>query len=210
MIDAARRILVENNLTINEKNELETLEGIIGRSIGSFIAVGNALLTIRDQRLYRGDFKTFKDYCNDKWGMGKAHANRLISGSRVAANLAPRGDLCAPCEIQPTNEAQVRPLTILEPGQQCEVWEEAVRSADGKVVTYRLVKALVTELIGPAAPPTKEKDPHPESDAHTFVSMAIITLERIRDDDPRREEALNKLLNWINEKLREKPTRKSS
>jgi len=83
----------------------------------------------------------------------------LITGSQVAANLVARATNFAPlvkftpCEIQPTNEYQVRPLRTLEPAQQCEVWEEAVRSADGKVVTYKLVKALVKELIGPAPEP---------------------------------------------------------
>ena len=88
--------LLENTLTINEKAEFETLEDTIKREMGSFIAVGNALQTIRDQRLYREEFKTFKDYCNEKWGMGKAHANRLIGGSRVAANLVSTWSTYAP------------------------------------------------------------------------------------------------------------------
>ncbi|MGP8106294.1 MAG: hypothetical protein ACLQLE_10435 [Desulfobaccales bacterium] len=55
--------------------ELETLEGVIAREMGSFMAVGNALLTIRDNRLYREGFKTFGDYCRGKWGVGKSYAN---------------------------------------------------------------------------------------------------------------------------------------
>jgi hypothetical protein len=147
----------------------------------SFMAVGRALLTIRDQRLYREDFKTFKDYCTEKWGILKAHANRLIAGAKVATNLVQRiedfsqGKEQAPhgasnenfsqaphgAKIQPTNEYQVRLLAILEPAQQCEVWEEAVRTADGKTVTYKLAKALVTELVGPAP------EPNPPSASHS-------------------------------------------
>jgi hypothetical protein len=42
-----------------------------------------------------------------------------------------------------------------------------VRSADGKVVTYQQVKALVDGLIGPAPPlPPKMKDSYAHSDAH--------------------------------------------
>ena len=99
--------------------------------------------------------------------MGRALANRLISGSLVAANLGgpisqechktSRGILCTPCEIQPTSEYQIRPLVPLQPAQQCGVWEEAVRTADGKVVTYKQVKALVAELIGPAPSATTPK-----------------------------------------------------
>jgi hypothetical protein len=81
--------------------------------------------------------------------MGRAHAARMIAGSRVVANLSPHGDLCTPCEIMPTSEYQIRPLVQLEPEQQRTVWKEAVRSADGKVVTNKQVKDAVTELIGP-------------------------------------------------------------
>jgi len=66
--------------------------------------------------------------------MGRALTNRLISGSQVAANLLlPQGNLYTPCEIQPTSEYQIRPLAILNPEQQCEVWKEAVKTADGNV-----------------------------------------------------------------------------
>ena len=69
--------------------------------------------------------------------MGRSYAHYLVTGSKVAANLlSTREDLYTPCEIQPFFEKQVRPLSQLEPEQQCEVWEEAVRTADGKVVTY--------------------------------------------------------------------------
>jgi hypothetical protein len=129
----------------------------------SFIAVGNALLTIRDSRLYREQFQIFNEYCNVRWGMGKSYSNYLISGSQVAVNLLthndhPGGQLYTPCEIQPIHEKQVRPLRILEPDQQREVWEEAVRTfaRPGRVPTYEHVKALVTELIGtcPRAKPS--------------------------------------------------------
>ena len=167
---------MENNLTTNEKAELDTLEGIIEREMKSFMDVGNALLTIRDRQLYREQFRNFKAYCTERWGMSKNYANRLISGSQVAANLsghgAPGRQLCAPCEIQPTSEYQIRPLTVLEPAQQCEVWEEAVRTADGKVVTYKQVKALVAELIGPPhspPPQKKQEDPEPFSDCNNGV-----------------------------------------
>jgi hypothetical protein len=46
--------------------------------------------------------------------------------------LSPTGNTMPLCEIQPINERKLRPLAALEPEQQCEVWEEAVRSADGE------------------------------------------------------------------------------
>jgi len=128
--------------------------------MGSFIIVGNALFTIKGRGLYREGYKTFDDYCRGKWGIGTSYANYLISGAQVVANLPTRVNMMPPCEIQPIHEQQVRPLAILEPDQQCEVWEEAVRSADGKV-QYRHVKATVTELTTPAP------EPNPPSASHS-------------------------------------------
>jgi hypothetical protein len=73
-----------------------------------FMAVGNALLTIQDNKLYRQEFKTFNDYCNERWGLSKSQTNRLMSVAKVAANLSPIGELCAPCASQPTSEFQIR------------------------------------------------------------------------------------------------------
>jgi hypothetical protein len=97
----------------------------------SFVAVVKALLSIRDSNLYREDFKTFNEYCHVRWGMSRHYAGKLISGSQVAANLCitkeQSGDIMSPtlipCEIQPTLEHHCRPLVILEPLQQREVWE---------------------------------------------------------------------------------------
>ena len=86
------------------------------------MAVGKALTAIRDQELYREQFRNFKDYCADRWGIGRAHAARLITGSKVATNLltsenftngakmSPIGDnFNTLVKIQPTSEYQIRP-----------------------------------------------------------------------------------------------------
>jgi hypothetical protein len=115
-------------LTIEEKADLENLEGAITRELGSFIVVGMALEEIRSKRLYQEGYKNFKDYCNEKWQMGRRYAGNLITGSQIAENLGALAPLCTPCEIQPTSETQVRPLAALEPNEQRDVWEEAVRT----------------------------------------------------------------------------------
>ena len=125
-------------LTIEEKANRENLEGAIKRELGSFIVVGQALEEIRAKRLYRENFNTFNDYCNEQWGMGRNLAHKMITGSRVATNLCTAVHLYTPCEIMPTSEYQCRPLVVLKPNQQRDVWEEAVRTAPaGKVCHFR-------------------------------------------------------------------------
>ena len=102
------------------------------------MAVGKALLTIRDRRIYREGYKNFEDYCNERWQMSRHYAHKLIGGSEIATNLLTAVNIPHPCEIQPVHERQVRPLTVLEPNQQRDVWEEAVRTAPvGKVCHFR-------------------------------------------------------------------------
>ena len=49
-------------LNIDERNELERCEVVIRQGLETFIEVGQALMTIRDKRLYRIEFGTFEDY----------------------------------------------------------------------------------------------------------------------------------------------------
>jgi hypothetical protein len=205
-IKARRERGMPESLSTKEKGDLSTLEVIIGQGMKSFMEVGKALLTIREQRLYREEFKTFDAYCAERWGMGKQHANRLISGSQVAANLVASHDaLCTPCEIQPTSEYQLRPLAVLAPKRQREVWEEAVKTAPtGGGPSYKNVRAKVIEAIGPYPPaPPKEKDPYPESDAHYYVTIALVQLGKIQMDDGRRLEALARITAWMEKNNRQ-------
>lgn len=201
---------MEDNLTtqlsIEEKANLENLEGAIKRELGSFIVVGMALEEIRAKGLYRDGYKTFRDYCNQKWDMNGRYADRLIAGSQVAENLGPRDPTMTPCEIQPMFEKQVRPLAVLAPSEQRDVWGEAVRTYaidhPGKAPTYSHVKAVVKEYLGPAAPvpaPPGKRILTPFSDALNLVGGAIATLSRIRDDDPQKNEAVKFLMKWIKE-----------
>lgn len=106
-------------LSLDESRTLERLESIIESGLKTFIEVGNALLEIRDSRLYRQTSSTFEEYCRERWKMSRPQAYRLIDAATVVQNLSPLGDI-------PTNERQVRPLTKLEPEQQHEAWNAAI------------------------------------------------------------------------------------
>lgn len=67
----------------------QTLEGTIEREMGSFIAVGRALQTIRDSKLYREQFRSFNEYCNVRWGMGRNYAQKMMTGSIPLLQLPP-------------------------------------------------------------------------------------------------------------------------
>lgn len=133
-----------------ERSELANHEAVIERGIGTFVEVGNALLAIREGKLYRSDYGTFEEYCRERWGMSKSHANRLISAADVMENLAPLG-------VKPVGEREVRPLTSLGPEVQREAWQRAVETAPDGKVTAGHVQRVVEEMTRPD-PETEDED----------------------------------------------------
>lgn len=75
---------------------LAPLERIIERGISTFIEVGQALLKIRDEQLYRASYETFDDYLDARWGVSPAHGYRLIDAAKVIDAISPVGDTPAP------------------------------------------------------------------------------------------------------------------
>ena len=77
-----------DTLPIISETELVELENKIRQGKDAFIAVGNALIEIRDGRGYtlRG-FKTFEQYCDKVWGISDRHARRLMSGAEAAETV---------------------------------------------------------------------------------------------------------------------------
>ena len=78
-------------LNVEEKNELERCEVVIKQGLKTFVEVGQALMLIRDKRLYRSEFGTFENYCNEKWDLKRHYVNRMIGASAVITNLVPMG-----------------------------------------------------------------------------------------------------------------------
>lgn len=123
-------------LNIEESHELERCEVVVKQGLQTFIEVGQALMTIKEKRLYRIDFKTFEEYCQVKWQMEKSQTYRLINTANVIQNISPIG------ELLPNNESQVRPLVGLEKDVQIAVWNDVVHESiiDNKKITAKMVE----------------------------------------------------------------------
>ena len=128
---------VIKSLTDVELSTLDKHEAVIKRGLNTFADVGNALLAIRDGRLYREQHGTFEDYCRERWGMSRIHAHRMIDAARVC-DVLPIGN-------KPTSESQARPLARLPAEKQPEAWEAASNKAkeESRPVTARDVEVEV-------------------------------------------------------------------
>ena len=134
-------VLASNKLTSIELTELQQAEAIIERGLKTFVDVGVELLGIRDKRLYRDTYTTFEEYCQERWGFARRTAYQYIDAASVVSNVRN----CA--QLEPTNEAQARPLTSLEPEHQVQAWQRAIDIAGerGEPVTARIVQQAVNE-----------------------------------------------------------------
>lgn len=133
-----------NTLTVDQKIELSKYETQVERGLKAFREAGEALSFIRDQRLYPQ--ATFEAYCQERWGMQRAHAYRLISAFEVLQDLSPVGDIPLP-----QTERQARPLAKLPPELRQPAWETAVEISAAPVPTAVEASEVVEAM---SLPPT--------------------------------------------------------
>lgn len=133
--------LKRQHLNEEESNELLIYEEVIQLGLKTFVEVGNALLAIRDKRLYREEFATFEEYCKERWGMDRRNAYRHIEAAEVVSNIEMWS-----MDHKPKNVRQARPLTKLEPEVQREAWSEVVEK-HGDNITAKKVEKVVDEWI---------------------------------------------------------------
>lgn len=105
---------------------LTACEEVIGRGLQTFVEVGNALLTIRDDRLYRESHDAFEDYCRERWGFSRQRAQQLTSAAQAVTTIVGT-DLPAP-----VNEGQARELARVPEDKRSEVWRETVARTEGR------------------------------------------------------------------------------
>lgn len=120
-------------LAASERSRLATLEAVVERGLGTFVEVGQALLEIQRDSLFREMHGTFEDYCRARWNISRDWAYKQIRAAEVAV-LVDHG-------LQP-NERQARELVPLrdEPEQLREAWAEA--SADGEPTALKVRDAV--------------------------------------------------------------------
>lgn len=127
---------VVSPLTKKERADLEVCEQALHGFRKAVIMAGKALEVISRARLYRETHPTFAEYVQDKWGIRKSQAYRLIEEWPVAVAVSPIGDI---------NEAQARELlpVFKEHGQAATVvlFREARELAGGKVTAAALAEA---------------------------------------------------------------------
>ena len=154
----------EDVLTTAEAEEFRYLETRVEECLKSFWEIGRALARIRDERLYRENYKTFEEYCMTRWEMSRRSAYQLIDAAVIYRNIS-ENIIDEPnnvayrrqnIKVLPANERQIRPLVALSPKQQQEAWNEVVSTAPNGKVTAVHVASVVNEYRRKGAVPNKK------------------------------------------------------
>lgn len=144
--------MIDEALTAPERTALEKAEGVIAAGVKTVFAVGAALQTIRDGKLYRATHATFAEYCKDKWGFVRQRAYQLIEAAEAAENLSTAVDKRSKTPAKPANEKQMRPLAALPKEKQKEAWAEATKTTDKP--TEQQVRIAVEVVTKPKDKPS--------------------------------------------------------
>ncbi len=217
-------------LTIQEVERLKELEHIIKDGLYTYFEVGAALMKIRDLEFYRATHSTFESYCRDTFQISRAHAYRLIDSHNVQSTIDKAqainfieqatslqletknkeekeevlNDLKRSTLQKPQNESQVRPLTKLPPEKQVKAWRKAVETAPDGKITAKHVQQVVNTMTGKVTVKRKKDKPAGEAvEAFQLAEMSINQLKQITNDDPKKEDALNYVEEWIEKNIYE-------
>lgn len=146
-------IVINEVMTLSEVHRLGELEQVVETGLTVFVKVGNALLEIRDSRLYRQQFPTFEAYCRDRWGLKRPRAYELMDAATAVNNVSEISD------TKPAKESHAAPLTRLEPEVQKEVWREVVQETPAEQITAKVVeeKTKAAESLNEAVKVIKEE-----------------------------------------------------
>lgn len=170
-----REEVLNEPLSEGESSEFSACENVIERGLKSFVEVGQALQQIREGRLYRHDFKTFEEYCDQRWDMTRRFANYQIAAAQVVQNL---GTIVP----KPATESQARPLSSLpDPESQRAAWQLAQAKAGDDKITAADVEVAVQEVksgaqaLTPYTPPVYDPEIATVLDAIGAIPPAPIT-----------------------------------
>jgi len=135
--------VVKTALTEIERDESQKHEKIVDEGLLGYLAIGEALGTIRDGHLHVG---VFKEYVWDRFEIPYHSAVRKIHAARVALNLQTAG------LPTPSNEAQAYELQDLEPEAQIKTWKKVLKMAEKSEV--RITTDLIRKVQEKKSPRT--------------------------------------------------------
>jgi hypothetical protein len=151
-------------LTLEEANRLAACEQTINEGLTTFLAVGNALIEIRQHKLYRADYRTFETYCRERFQLKRQRAYELMGAADVVNSLSEISDkdLKTPLPERESHASALSPLPIT---QRQEIWKQVTREGveTQHPITASQIKTVIDREAGRPKPISQESA-HPAGD----------------------------------------------
>lgn len=139
--------------SIAKGSRYEVLKERIRRWWDDRLKIGEALREIQASKLYKDEYGTFEEFCDQEFGLKHSQAYRLIEAADVKDSLK-----SSPMGEKIVNERQARALAPVPAEQREEVITKA--SASGSVTAKAITEAAKTTTPDPAPPSKPEKIVH--------------------------------------------------
>ena len=115
---------------MEQQSDFEQAEQILEKSLQAAAVAGLALKAIKEKRYYEIKYATFGVYCEDRWGISRTTAYRMIDASLAVCSIAEEA-------ARGLNVAQVLALAKIPKDKQVEVIEK-IKDSSGKVTTEKI------------------------------------------------------------------------
>ena len=133
----------EHRLTLEEKSRLRECEKIISIGLHAFVEVGNALVEIRNQRLYRANFPNFELYCRERWQLKRQRAYEMMEAAEIVQSL--HDSMSEISDKLPQKESHAAQLVKVPAEDRSKVWKEVVNSSENNhqpITAKRIAEAI--------------------------------------------------------------------
>lgn len=147
---SARSVVIKP-LSVAERTLKDQCEEAIRSGLQSFFEVGQAMLTMKEERLYREQYATFEDYCAGAWQIDRSRGYQLMNAALIVSTMVDSG-LPAP-----ENERQARELLAVPDDQREDTWRAALDATGGKP-TAAAVKAAAERLTQDSRPAASDAE----------------------------------------------------
>lgn len=129
----------KERLSSEEATALKASEQTVSQNLRGGWELAKALAEICEKRLYRGQFRSFKTYCQKRWKLSHRHVRHLIAAVAVRERLANTAGVSS----IPETECQVRSLTRLtDESLQAKAWVQACEAAGEQPTGSQVRKAV--------------------------------------------------------------------
>lgn len=173
------------SLSPEEEGILKDCEAVVRKGMATFIAVGEALILIRDRRLFRVSAPSFEIFCRQCFRMSQQYTNSVVDCWEVVSVLGEYPEFDGRL---PENEAQARPLKGMERGRLVQTWHAVLEQSGDSPVTAGLVREVVRKLHPETAQSLDESHAKPVTKIRRCVKSLRGAMENIRN--PKAEQAL--------------------